>query len=544
MKQPKPITRKYSELIENVDKGNYQIPKFQRNFVWNIEKVSLLMDSIIKGYPIGTFILWKTKERLKSLKKIGNRELFMQIEGDYVFYVLDGQQRITSLFLCINGVDDFKNIYLDLENIKLLEDGKSKQLKFVDITKSLCSTEPIEGKSILIHDALHKSSVDLLDQFDRDTLAKIEIIKNIFSNYEFSTIEIESLPLNQIVDVFTRINTSGQQLTLFEIMNAKVYDEDSHFDLEEKYLELYEELKNADFETTIDNPVVLLQLVSAIINKDSKRDAILSIKKETFIEIWEDATESLKKAIDKVRQYLFIPVSNLVPFNALIICIAYFYYINDKIDPDHGQLENIKKYFYRSAFSFRYSKSADSTINSDLSLMKKIKENEEIDFDKAIVVEEHFKNEEKLAELLIKTDFSTSNSFCKAILCLYASKSPLNFKDNSRVIIDNSWLSRSNSKNYHHFFPKGFLEKIQNTESLNSIVNIVFIDDNINKNEIRAKSPNDYIRKYERENPQLPNSLKTHYIENLEQSGIFENDYQTFLKKRALSIANEISRLI
>jgi uncharacterized protein with ParB-like and HNH nuclease domain len=61
--------------MSDIDKGTIKIPQFQRDFVWNKEKSAKLLDSIVKGYPIGTFILWKTKEELRSLRNIGGLEL-------------------------------------------------------------------------------------------------------------------------------------------------------------------------------------------------------------------------------------------------------------------------------------------------------------------------------------------------------------------------------------------------------------------------------------------------------------------------------------
>jgi len=75
MQQPKPISRRYDDIIRNIEKGIYQIPKFQRDFVWDKNKSAKLIESLLKGYPIGSFILWKTKERLKSLKKLGGKIL-------------------------------------------------------------------------------------------------------------------------------------------------------------------------------------------------------------------------------------------------------------------------------------------------------------------------------------------------------------------------------------------------------------------------------------------------------------------------------------
>ena len=119
MQQPKPISRRYDDIIRNIEKGIYQIPKFQRDFVWDKNKSAKLIESLLKGYPIGSFILWKTKERLKSLKKLGGEILKEIEEGDFVYYILDGQQRITSLYLAIKGLkidkNDYKEIFIDLD---------------------------------------------------------------------------------------------------------------------------------------------------------------------------------------------------------------------------------------------------------------------------------------------------------------------------------------------------------------------------------------------------------------------------------------------
>ena len=62
IQQPKPESKQYKDLIRELEKGVIQIPQFQRDFVWSLEKTTGLLDSILRGYPIGTFILWKTNE--------------------------------------------------------------------------------------------------------------------------------------------------------------------------------------------------------------------------------------------------------------------------------------------------------------------------------------------------------------------------------------------------------------------------------------------------------------------------------------------------
>ena len=102
--QQKPDHENYATLIHEIGTGVIKIPKFQRDFVWSIDKTAKLLDSILKGYPIGTFILWQTDERINDIKNIGDIELPETKDGVKVKYVLDGQQRITSLYAAYMGV--------------------------------------------------------------------------------------------------------------------------------------------------------------------------------------------------------------------------------------------------------------------------------------------------------------------------------------------------------------------------------------------------------------------------------------------------------
>src|SRR5690606_38165159 len=103
MKLPEPQTRTFPSLVAEIDKGQVKIPQFQRDFVWSMEKSAAVIDSIIKGYPIGTFIFWRTTERLRSVRNIGNQSLPDLDRTESLDYVLDGQQRLTSLYACLKG---------------------------------------------------------------------------------------------------------------------------------------------------------------------------------------------------------------------------------------------------------------------------------------------------------------------------------------------------------------------------------------------------------------------------------------------------------
>src|ERR1700735_127322 len=102
--QPDNNNNKYESLFVEIATGQIKLPMFQREFVWDKEQSGKLIDSILKGFPIGTFIFWKTKEELRSYKEVGNHKLPETQKGDYAQYILDGQQRITSLYAIRKGI--------------------------------------------------------------------------------------------------------------------------------------------------------------------------------------------------------------------------------------------------------------------------------------------------------------------------------------------------------------------------------------------------------------------------------------------------------
>src|ERR1035441_5216719 len=102
MTLPEPQSITFNSLFAEIEHGTIKIPQFQRDFVWSKTDSAKLLDSIVKGYPTRIFILWKTNERLRSIRNRGGLTLPEPPKGDAVKYVLDGQQRLTSLFVSLD----------------------------------------------------------------------------------------------------------------------------------------------------------------------------------------------------------------------------------------------------------------------------------------------------------------------------------------------------------------------------------------------------------------------------------------------------------
>ena len=518
--QPDNHNKKYEALFVEIDTGQIKLPMFQREFVWEKEQSAKLIDSILKGFPIGTFIFWRTKEELRSYKEVGNHKLPETPKGDYVQYILDGQQRITSLYAIRKGIRitkdgkevDYRDIFINLDHDPVNDE-------------QIVVTEKVAGKHyVSVHDVLSKPLGTFYKTLGHEQADQVEAYKNKLTNYDFSTITIKDYPIEVACEVFSRINTGGKALTVFEIMVAKTYDETKGFDLADEEKEC---LTAAKFETLPES--IIMQCVAAITLRAVRSKDILKIRRETFIENWDPMKAALFMAIDFIRSELRVPVSQLVPYPALLVPLTYFFHSTGNKKPSNEQVRLLEQFFYWVGLTVRYNSATESKLSEDFNKMDLIVKG---------VMPNYSGTEISIAPQAIEeTWFSAGNAYCKAILCLLAYQQPKSFDTNGMVILDNSNLKIASSRNYHHFFPKAYLANAAKDKEANLIANITLIDGYSNKHRIGKKAPSEYVGKFEKSNAELAETLETHLIKDMDTYGIKLNDYDAFVKSRARAIA-------
>lgn len=521
---------KYSALITAIETGEIKIPQFQRKFVWSVKESAKLIDSIIKGYPIGILIYWRTNERLRAIRNLGNIKFPEPREGEYVNYVLDGQQRLASLYASIMGL-----IIID-------EDGKESDYSQIYVDLKAADEDPIvitetEGKQsndlIKLHD-LMTGELQALASYPQRYHKKLDSYKNEIQSYTFPVINLKNAPIDVATEVFTRLNVGGRPLTLFEIMVAKTYDAPRQFDLAEKYNELKEELRTSQYDTI--PSATILQVVSILLEKDCRRKQILKLEKQRFIDIWDEAVDCVKRSVDFFRGY-GIPVSRLLPYNAIIVPFSYYFH-RHKQNPTGNTKKRLEDFFWRASLGFRYSSAVETKLAQDCEKIDKILNDTQPSYEWAVTINEDFLEKNGW--------FATGRAFIKAILCLFAKEKPKSFDSNNDVIVDNSWLKIASSKNYHHFFPKSFMAKNfkdWDYKYVNHIVNITIVDDFLNKRVIRTKSPSEYMKIFAKQNDKLKSTMKSHLID-IDEDGIWENDYGKFYNQRIKRISRELNKFI
>lgn len=529
MNLPEPQSVTFSSLFSEIENGAIKIPQFQREFVWSKAKSAKLLDSIVKGYPIGTFILWKTNERLRSIRNLGGVSLPETPKGDAVKYVLDGQQRLTSLFVTLKGLtihretheEDYSQFWVDLtasehEEIVLMETAGRNEKQVIQL------------KDLLSGDFAYLAS------FQKELQDRIRTYKNRIESYQFSAILMKDAAIDVATEVFTRLNVGGEPLSVFEIMVAKTYDPDKKFDLAEKFSALLTDLQAVDYDTL--SSATVLQTVSVLIRKDCRKREILNLPKQDVIKTWPKAVEAIRASVDYFRNYYRIPVSKLLPYPGLVIPFAYFFYRHpDK--PTGDRQKYLQDFFWRVSLGGRYSQSLETRVAQDIGKIDRILKGKLPSYDWAVDVSAEFIGRNGY--------FSASRSFVKAILCVLAHKEPKSFVDNSIVRLDNAFLKQANSKNYHHFFPKSWLDRQGvDWERINHVANITLVDDFLNKRLIRSQSPKTYMKEFISKNPDIKKCMSTHLIKLSANFGVMTDDYDNFFRARCKAISRELTKQI
>ena len=525
----RPGTQKLIDLRTELETGQIKVPRFQRDFVWDLNRAAGLIDSIIKGYPVGALIYWRTDEQLRDIRNLGRIGFNESDEGEKVNFVLDGQQRLTSIVAALNGVEvtlkdgttrDFSSLRVQLtgrdDDEPIIIDG------YPDDTKCI---------SIPLTELWDRGGVDY-DACEGEAKNRRDDLREQIRGYEIPKVTLFNAVLSVATDVFSRINTGGQELTVFEIMVAKTYDPEREFDLLEEYDDFKEELQSAGFDSV--DATDLLQLISLMLERDCKKKTILDLNRDRFIDTWPIALENIRAAIDYIRTAFKIPVSRLLPYSSLVVPIALFFHGNDKKRPSKVQAELLSDFFWRAGWSERYSSSADSKLGQDLRAIEAILDEKRPRYDWAAPVE---------LDYFYDTTFSASSAFCKTVLALLASLHPKKFDGEDLVNLQNDWMRRADSMNFHHVFPKAYLRKNEYQDwEANRILNISLVDDFLNKRIIRARPPSDYMADFSETNDSFAKTMKSHLIATSKNASIWQDDYERFLDERGEALVKLLKK--
>lgn len=377
-----PITIK--DTIENIKKRCYVLPSIQREFVWNTNQIETLFDSLMRDYPISTFLFWKVdKNKIKDfqfyefLKKYHqknsrhNRKAELSDSED-VTAILDGQQRMTSLYLALTGSYAKKAPYLHKANMNAYPEKKlylnllkpSDDLETEYDFRFLTDEEAVTtennfwfecGKILemaesgmmhtyIIENEFMNTSIYKKDQslFATKALDKFRTIVHLQGTINYY--EEKSEELDKVLQIFIRTNSGGTKLSYSDLLLSIATAQWKEKDAREVIHEFVDDINKIGSGFSFNKDFVLKScLVLADFDVKFKVDNFTKNNMATIENNWERASLSMRTSIELVAMFGYND-KNLIAKNALIP-IAYFIYKN-KIENKiiySSQYENDRK---------------------------------------------------------------------------------------------------------------------------------------------------------------------------------------------------------
>jgi hypothetical protein len=465
-----PSSPRLATLLADVERGNIKIPVFQRQFIWTDEQIISLLDSIYHGYPVGSLLLWSTREVLNHDRNVGGFVLPETPEDYPVNYVLDGQQRLTTLYGVFHSSDPTTNAALsDRFNICYVpEDDEFAHYAAVPSKRKIFLRDILNTTKLLVQ----------LKQFSSDESDNIAGVTESFKDYEFPVVTIRDRTNREVCSVFQRINSSGTPLSNIELLAAWTWSD--QFDLRREISALLDQLADKGYEQ-IDQPL-LMRMLAAITIGSIDSDDLVDVDPTTLI----DGVKSLKTAIFAAVDFLEgqLKIRNVVflPFPIMLIPITQFFARTPK--PTAAQILQVKKWFWNCALTQRYKAGTNRLVMADLASMKRLSDGEApFDFSKV-----------EIADELFRKAWRINSTAAKAALCLMAQARPRSFLSGSEVDLG-TVLSAYNAREFHHIYPKGYLatQGIGFHEA-NVIANMCFLSSADNR-AISDSAPADYFRR-------------------------------------------------
>lgn len=315
------------KLMERIAMGKIRVPKFQRAFVWKQADLHTLLDSIVRGFPIGSLLVWDTEEPMESTTHIGPLEIPAP-PGGTVGYLLDGQQRVSTLVGTLRLTDDMPatvdqvdwRVYCNLDTLEFHREPRDGLGPQHFPVRSLLNTVGFFAACRRIQSEVKDWAVSQRWLNEADRLA------SAFRDYQLPLIHIREANLDSAVTVFARLNRTGRKMAADEMVSALTYQKDQ-FDLAQKLNAFKVELGKSGF-SNLDR-VFLLRAVLAALGRDiyAKDWADLMVKqsvRDKLPEAFESAAAGVRRAM-KFLQDRGVTSDRLLPYGLQVVLLGEFF---------------------------------------------------------------------------------------------------------------------------------------------------------------------------------------------------------------------------
>ena len=556
-----------SELVADIERGRIKKPEMQREYVWKAPRVRDLLDSLYRGYPSGTILLWDSRE------KVTTSDFALKTDDNSIgstLLLLDGQQRLTSLSSVIRGepivirskkklrqIDILFNLEHpdDLLTVTEIDDSLEdsqfdddddddddddlqdlfNQFTFIVSNNQLASLPTWVNvssvfKSSSDREFLERAGVTSTKdpKYDKysQRLQKLRAISKYV--YRLDVLEPD-LSYEEVTEIFVRVNSLGVKLRSSDLALAQITSKwrDS--------LKLFQEFQEQCLEQQgfyFDTGFYVRNMV-IFATGQSRFKSVGSISLDTLQDAWLSSKKGLEFALNFLISNVGISSPALLTSPFIVLALSYWGHCNN-YTISSTQEKQMRRWVLIANTKSRYSTSAETLLDQDLAILRSKGSASELI--------------SRLSAQFGRLDVSENELVGRRSSSGYFRAMYLAFlEDGAKDWITNLKISLRHTGNehklqFHHIFPKAFLKvqypQLRRTQ-INDIANLAFIGGKTNR-KISDKAPKDYLTKYiDADSSQFEKQCIP-----TEASLLDKDSYEEFLKARRQLIAERINDLL
>lgn len=577
------IPSKVGDLLNDVRNGRIGLPDLQRPFVWKDSKVRELLDSMLKGYPIGYIMLWSSPEDYENTNHIGTNDKIYKRPDDLV---IDGQQRLTALLAAMYGVSIKDKNYED-RRIRISFNPLTREFavwtpayeRNPEWVSDISAVFEADQEHVIsrfrkayiktVNKAREKNNEPLLTEDDEDVVeTNINDLLNL-GIYSLPTLKINAKADEEdVADIFVRVNSGGQNLTeknFIETLIA-VYDNDVHEKIDKFCAESRIPNNGTSYNQILEvDPSHLIRMAIGVGFKRARlRYAYMLLRGknlktgEITLGVRQENLRIFKESLDEVTNlnnwHAFMNIfatagylkgSFVASTNAVVF--SYVLYLIGKYDYNVPSLELqkiVRKWIFMSTITLFYTGSAETEVEKQFADLRDVKTADEFVRYLDSVISNKFTDDYFTYSLPTELNSSsaTSPAWYGYIAAINVLGTPMLFSTTQLSYYLNLGTNgNKNSVDKHHIFPKNYLEKIgfDSDRDRNQIANFTYLDYQTNI-DISDAPPMEYVKRFKTKLGEESYKL------SCEQNALPENfenmPYQEFLNQRRLLMAQIVKK--
>lgn len=520
-RDPKPSVERIAQLAQLAQRvltGDILLPKFQRDFIWSRPKVLGLLDSIARNYPIGSILLWQSRQKLASERNIAGLDIAVTKPDYPVNYLLDGQQRLSTicgaLYWQPKDPASIWNIVYDLRERRF-----KHQTTLDDPPLSLIPLRYLADPATFFKRLVALDDKTLKDEGER--------LFNRFQDYMIAAVTLGDMPIDDIAPIFERINSTGTPLTIVDLMRAATWD--PTFDLRDEIDGVLQMLAVRDFHEV--GRKTILRMLSAAGGFGFASEDIDKLRNMSVTELKSliaGVKEGSARAADFLATHVRAAGASSLPYANQFAVLSEL--LRQCPTPSPAHYSGIEHWFWRTALSGYFGGWNTGQMSRDWDEASRFAlAADPGEFDVRAPIPQ--------LDVWTLTAFRSNTAHSKMLALMMAFCDPVDLITGQRIDLRKS-LSWSNDREYHHFFPKAYLRDLGVAPTRSNVVANFVLLTSASNIQISDKTPNEYLEEISSQvgETELIRRLASVLVPEAAYRAALVNDYEGFLQERAAHI--------